>query len=127
MDIVIRSVNRDMVGFDSAIGCGIIARWNGKLPNIDQRYHVEIDINDKFEWGKNIFSVEEDTPSTINMDGSMLMFVAKVISCESDGILTVSLDNDIILIETSFLSKGNINYVLFYTCDTNVVLYSVDL
>jgi hypothetical protein len=124
VNIVTKFINDDMVEFSSVIGYGI-ARWNGKLPGIDQKYYVEIDISDKFEWGENIFPVEEMS-SAIKMHGSMLVFVAKVISCESDGTLTVLIDNGVVLIEAPFPSKRNMSHVVFYTSNTNVVLYPVD-
>jgi hypothetical protein len=125
MNIVIKSIDGYMIEFNSAIGRGI-ARWEGKTPSVNQEYSVEIDINDKFEWGSNIFPVKDTSPN-IKMNGSTLSFIAKVIAWESDGVLVASLENDIVLIEAPLPPAKNISYVSFYTRNTNVSLYPIDL
>jgi len=112
------------VKFSSALGNGV-AIWKGNELQLGNYYHVEFDIDDCFEWGVNIDSTNKEVSSVEVIDDS-LVFVAKIISYEDDGILTVSFGGDIIFLELS-VSPALGKYVCFSTLITNVSLYPVDI
>ncbi|SFN55269.1 hypothetical protein [Xenorhabdus japonica] len=124
ISVTITKFNNPYVIFTSPLGNGI-ARWVGSEPNIGDIYHVELDIDDYFEWGVNINFVSE-TASNIMLESNNLVFTAKVISYETDGILVVSLSGNIIFLEVGLVSNID-NYVSFFTLKNNVSLYPVEL
>ncbi|MCE0826392.1 hypothetical protein LVQ78_10155 [Buttiauxella sp. A2-C2_NF] len=123
-NIIISELDNSFVSFKSAIGSGI-AVWAGKKPLLDSYQEIELDIDDHFEWRNNINLIGENRTSIIFSDDK-LIFEAKIIACEDDGVLTVSLDGDIIFIEVSGENVAS-GYVSFVTTPDKVTLYPTDL
>ena len=121
-NVTILKVHEDKVEFTSPLGKGV-AVWCGESPQTDGCYHVELDVDDTFEWGRNIESTNEDTPAIKIIDNKFL-FIAQVLSYEDDGVLTVSLGGEIIFLDVNS-SPGTSKYVSFSTPINNVSLYPV--
>lgn len=117
-------VDDRLIKFESDIGCGV-AVWEGNqfLPNTS--YDVELEIDDIFKMDRNIFLEKKSIYSIGFIDG-VLFFKAKVISCEDDGVLVLSLGKDIIFIEASDANEID-GYVSFFTKPDKVLLYPIEL
>jgi len=123
-EIMITAVDEHKVEFTSALGCGA-ATWVGMPPRQGNTYDVEIDIDDIFQWGKNINISMQET-SKIDVVGNNLLFFGKIISYEDDGLLTVKVGRYIIFLEVSDAPNEGEN-VTFYTLINNVSLHPVNL
>lgn len=124
-NIILSKLDDSFVKFDSRIGNGI-AIWSGEQIPHGSFCEIELDIEDYFEWGKNITLINEEKCS-IRMHDNKLIFNAKVIFFENDGVLTISLDDDVIFIEVSKADAITDGYVSFFTTPEKVMLYPVDL
>jgi hypothetical protein len=123
-EIMITAVDKHKVEFTSALGCGA-ATWVGMPPRQGNTYYVEIDIDDIFQWGKNIdISVQET--SKIDVVGNNLLFFGKIMAYEDDGILTVKIGRAIIFLEVSD-APNECENVNFFTSINNVSLHPVNL
>jgi hypothetical protein len=117
-------IDNHLVEFESNLGYGI-AIWGNNKPLLNTSYTIELEIDDFFEWGKNI-TLETKHESSIKFINKNMIFNGKVISCEHEGILVLALGEDIVFIETS--DKCEINsYVSFFTVPNNVILYPIEL
>ena len=125
MNITLRNkIDKHLVMFESYIGKGI-AIWGGELYLSNFSCEVELEIDDFFKIGKNIF-LEKAKDFSINFIDGFMIFKAKVISYEDDGILALRLRNDIIFINV--LEEDTIDgYVSFFTTPDKVTLYPVVL
>ena len=123
-NITIVDVHENKVKFISSLGKGV-AIWCGESPKVGGCYHVELDVDDMFEWGVNINSTNKKT-STIKILDNELSFTAQILSYENDGVLTVSLGGEVIFLDVNS-SPGTIKYVSFSTPVNNVSLYPVEL
>ena len=121
--LTIVKLNDSLVKFNSPIGCGL-AVWHGNEIDENFCYDVEFDIDDCFEWGKNIYSADDDV-SKISYSDEYVMFCSKVISYEDDGVLSISLNGDVIFIEVSSFSH-EAKYVSFFTTPYNISIYPVE-
>lgn len=123
-NIILSKLDNGFVRFESAIGNGI-GVWKGESPFSTFSYDIELDIDDYFEWGVNITSINK-TECHINFIDNKTTFKAKVISYEDDGVLSISLNDDVIFIEvsTTQLTDG---YVSFFTTPDKVKLYPIEL
>ncbi|MWP61385.1 hypothetical protein [Gilliamella sp. Pas-s25] len=117
-------IGEHLVTFKSDLGHGA-AHWQDNKPLSNTSYHIELEINDFFEWDKNIVLAEKHNCS-INLIDNYIVFNAKVISCEEQGILVLSLGKDIIFIEASDSCEIG-SYVSFFTTPDNVMLYPIEL
>lgn len=122
-NIIIRSFDTQRVNFTSRLGNGI-ALWKGDEPLVNNSYDVELDIDDYFEWGVNISFTNNEIPK-IDLVDNKLYFIAKIISYENDGILSISLDEDVIFLDVASV-VGQGKYVSFFTLVDNVSLYPVE-
>lgn len=117
-------IDENLVEFESELGYGV-ATWENNKPLSNISYNIELEIDDFFEWGKNI-TLEKNHEFSINFINNKIIFRAKVISCEDGGILVLLLGKDVIFIETS--GKCEIDsYVSFFTTPDNVMLYPIEL
>ena len=125
MNITLRNkIDKHLVMFESYIGKGI-AIWGGELYLSNFSCEVELEIDDCFKIGKNIF-LEKVKDFSINFIDGFMIFKAKVISYEDDGILALRLRNDIVFINV--LEEDTIDgYVSFFTTPDKVTLYPVVL
>lgn len=123
-EIMITAVDEHKVEFSSALGSGA-AIWVGMPPRQGNTYYVEIDIDDIFQWGKNINISMQET-SEIDVVGNNLLFFGKIIAYEDDGLLAVKVGGDIIFLEVSD-APGEGENVTFYTSINNVSLHPVNL
>ncbi|MBD2816866.1 hypothetical protein ID850_19570 [Xenorhabdus sp. Flor] len=123
-NIEIIEIIDNQVKFSSLLGNGS-AIWKGELPQIGHSYGIEFDIDNVFEWDVDITCAKHKTAS-INTVDSNVIFNAKIISYENDGILTVSLGGDIIFLEIS--ENPNVDgYVSFSVPVNNISIYPVEL
>ncbi|WES68091.1 hypothetical protein [Superficieibacter sp. HKU1] len=122
-NVTILKFHEDKVEFTSSLGKGV-AVWCGEPPQTDGRYHVELDVDDTFEWGRNIESTNEKTP-VIKIIDNKFSFIAQVLSYEDDGILTISLGGEVIFLDVNS-SPGTSKYVSFSTSINNVFLHPVE-
>jgi hypothetical protein len=123
-NITLTEFNGSFVKFQSNIGNGV-AIWCGDESPPELCYNSELDIDDSFQWGVNISYVNESKTS-IEIVDDKIIFTAKILSYEKDGILTISLDDDVIFIEVSQTSIID-GYVSFFTVPNKVKLYPVTL
>lgn len=123
-NIALTEFDGSFVKFQSNIGNGV-AIWCGDESPPEFCYDSELDIDDSFQWGSNISHINESKTS-IEVVDDKVVFTAKILSYEKDGILTISLDEDVIFIEVSQASVIN-GYVLFFTTPNKVKLYPVAL
>lgn len=125
MKITLKSqIDENLVEFESDLGYGV-ATWENNKPLSNISYNIELEIDDFFEWGKNI-TLEKNHEFSINFINSKMIFRAKVLSCEDGGLLVLSLGKDIIFIETSDTCEID-SYVSFFTTPDNVMLYPIEL
>lgn len=123
-EIMITAVDEHKVEFSSALGSGA-AIWVGMPPRQGNTYYVEIDIDDIFQWGKNINISMQENPK-IDVVGNNLFFFGKIIAYEDDGLLAVKVGGDVIFLEVSD-APGEGENVTFYTSINNVSLHPVNL
>ncbi|EPK9348415.1 hypothetical protein QDZ90_005788, partial [Pluralibacter gergoviae] len=117
-------VDDRLIRFESDIGGGV-AVWEGDPFSPNTSYNVELEIDDLFEIGRNIF-LEKKCINGIDFINGELFFKAKVISYEEDGVLVLSLEKDIIFIEASGANEID-GYVSFFTKPDKVSLYPIEL
>lgn len=108
----------------TGIGNGI-AVWLGDESLPEFCHHVELDIDDSFQWGRNISHVSGEKTS-IKIVGDEIIFTAKILSYENDGILSISLDDDVIFIEVTQSSIVD-GYASFFTTPDKIKIYPVEL
>jgi hypothetical protein len=96
--------NEIRVKFETPIGVGT-GIWNGKLPALGDYTDIEIDIDDNFEWGKNITTTNSNI-SMIAIENNLFCFVARVISYEDDGCLTVTLGDSVVFLAVDNVPDG---------------------
>ncbi|MEF3073793.1 hypothetical protein V2P20_02020 [Methylobacter sp. Wu1] len=97
--------NEIKVKFETPIGIGT-GTWNGELPALGDCTDIEIDIDDNFEWGKNITTTNSNT-SMIAIENNLFRFVARVISYEEDdGCLTVKLGDSVVFLNVDNVPSG---------------------
>ena len=113
-------IDNRLINFKSDLGEGI-AVWEGEQFLLNTSHDIELEVDDVFEWDKNIFLSESSIYKT-DIIGNELFFNAKVISCEEDGVLVLSLGKDIIFIEL-LVAKEIDGYVSFFTTPDKVSLY----
>ncbi|MDT3410432.1 hypothetical protein [Kosakonia cowanii] len=123
-EIMITAVDEHKVEFSSALGSGA-AIWVGMPPRQGNTYYVEIDIDDIFQWGKNINISVQENPK-IDVVGNNLLLFGKIIAYEDDGLLAVKVGGDVIFLEVSD-APGEGENVTFYTSINNVSLHPVNL
>lgn len=123
-EIMITAVDEHKVEFSSALGSGA-AIWVGMPPRQGNTYYVEIDIDDIFQWGKNINISMQENPK-IDVVGNNLFFFGKIIAYEDDGLLAVKVGGDVIFLEVSDALREGEN-VTFYTSINNVSLHPFNL
>jgi hypothetical protein len=92
--------NEIKVKFETSIGVGT-GTWNGELPALGDC----IDIDDNFEWGKNITTTNSNT-SMIAIENNLFRFVTRVISYEDDGCLTVKLGDSVVFLDVDNVPGG---------------------
>jgi len=101
MNITIENITKNeesiFVEFVSDLGSSI-AVWVGEEPVQGGSYDVEIDIDDDLVWGEDIVTTSKST-CTISSSGNEFCLVAKVISYEDDGCLSVSLGSSVLLLD----------------------------
>ncbi|WP_370577829.1 hypothetical protein ABX014_22965 [Snodgrassella alvi] len=126
MKIILKAnLNDNIVEFESNLGYGAATWENNKLPILNNSYNIELDIDDFFEWEKNI-TLEKRSESSIHLFDNKIFFSAKVISCEGNGVWVLSFGNDIVLIEASGTCEIN-KFICFFTIPDNVRLYPIEL
>ena len=114
MKIILKAnLNDNIVEFESNLGYGAATWENNKLPILNNSYNIELDIDDFFEWEKNI-TLEKRSESSIYLSDNKIFFSAKVISCEVNGVWVLSFGNDIVLIEASGTCEINKFICFFY-------------
>ncbi|MGL4036902.1 hypothetical protein ACR3LQ_21900 [Kosakonia cowanii] len=123
-EIMITAVDEHKVEFTSALGRGA-ATWVGMPPRQGNTYDVEIDIDDIFQWGKNINISMQEKPK-IDVVGNNLLFFGKIMAYEDDGLLTVKVGRSIIFLEVSDTPNEGEN-VAFFTSINNISLHPVNL
>lgn len=117
-------IDESLVSFESDLGCGI-AVWEGNKFLLRHSYDVELGIDGVFEWGVNVLPEKEHVFYVDIVEG-FIWFKAKVISYEDEGVLVLSLGNDIVFIEVSGMSEID-GYISFYATPDKILLYPVDL
>lgn len=122
--IKIIDTQENQVKFSCSLGIGW-AKWGVESPAIGACYDVEWDVDDDFEWGRNIQNALEPT-SAIETMGRTMFLVAQALTYESDRILTISLGGDVIFLNVSSAPSTS-GYVCFFTSTDNVTLYPVEL
>lgn len=127
MNIIIEKItkNEDLifVDFSSDLGSSR-AVWAGEKPVLGSSYDVEIDIDDDLVWGEDIVTASKST-CMVSSSENKFCLVAKVISSESDGCLSVALGNSVLLLDVEGL-PGDISGVI--ECNASEVkLYSTNL
>ncbi|NDK98738.1 hypothetical protein [Photorhabdus bodei] len=125
MNITVTELEDSLVKFISPLGNGA-AVWVGDKPHIGYSYNAELDIDDYFEWGVDIVATS-DKKSSISVDDNHLKLVAKLISYENDGVLTISLGGSIIFLEATRIPDMESDYVLFFTSQDKISLYPIEL
>ncbi len=123
-NLMVEKQTDSLVKFSSSVGCGV-AVWRGEELYEDYCYDAELHIEDVFEWGLNINKTNNKVAKIICL-AEHVIFYAKVISCEKDGVVTVSLGGDVIFIEVAgFYPEAE--YITFFTSASNISLYQVNL
>lgn len=118
-----KTVGTKLVDFETAIGKGT-ALWVGEEPIIGKFYDVEIDVGDDLIWGINIIMTPEIS-SMIAVKDNLFYLVAKVISSEEEGCISVKLGDSVVLLEIERAPTGIFGMV---ECKAkNVRLYPTNL
>lgn len=121
MKIKIEAMNGAMFQFSSRIGVGV-GLLNGAV-EIGDRLDVEINVDSVLSWARNIEGSDEIAPR-MSIVGEKTEIVAKIESLDEDGIVTLRLDDDALLMvevedlpedlnEHSFLRLMNVELQLF--------------
>ncbi|PZS09246.1 MAG: hypothetical protein DLM55_06790 [Acidimicrobiales bacterium] len=75
------------------------ADWHGEKPSLGTSHSVEIDVNDLLLWGRDLRVA--DTPAQeIADDEDMVRISGRIESFDSDDVLTLLVDNSLIMVET---------------------------
>lgn len=89
-----------IVEFSSDHGSAI-ACWNGKVPNINKEYQVEVDIDNTLTWNKDILE-NKDYSSVFRRNGTSIMISGDIDSIDDDGYTVLRIGDSII----PFLTTG---------------------
>jgi len=117
-------IDESLVSFESDLGCGI-AVWEGNKFLLRQSYDVELEIDGVFEWGVDILPEKEHVFRVDIVEG-LIWFKAQVVSYEDDGVLVLSLGNDVVFIEVSGGEEVD-GYISFYTTPDKISLFPIEL
>lgn len=90
------------VEFISSLGTASVA-WVGPEPKIKEFYEVEIDIDEQFKWGENIW--ESNERPHIASQNDIVSISAELLQYDSDGCAAIKLEDSVILIELSELPQ----------------------
>lgn len=122
MEVIIDKVKLDgdvvFVAFSSACGKAT-ASWVGQPPGAGEVHDVELDVDDHFVWGENIFLTDEAQPS-IRFEDNVLELVGLFISFD-DGCVVMDLGGSVILIDVLAVPNGLVGYIKCVVMD--VTLY----
>lgn len=111
-----------VVNFKSTLGSASAA-WTGPAPKRSQ-YEVEINFDDHFIWGENMWSSSE-APSIKLLPNNGLSITAELLPYDNDGCAAIKLENSVILIDTSGMPKDppkalrlEVAHISLYPVDT---------
>lgn len=106
---VITTSPKIIVNFSCSSG-EAFAIWEGKTPNHGQEYDVEIDIIGKMVIGENIKEEKSKKPSISVIDGD-IQLTGKVVAFDCDGLLTISINGSLIMIEVGYSPELTCEFV----------------
>ena len=103
--VVESSSHEALVAFSTACGGGL-SRFCGFVPEINQSYDVELNLDDDFRWGENL------KPSTLRapmmcMNSGALHITARLVAGEGEGSAVLELDGAVILISLDQVVNGS--------------------
>ncbi|WP_432663391.1 hypothetical protein R9X47_22770 [Wukongibacter baidiensis] len=97
------------------------SRWFGIVPPLGSIKHVELEIDELFEWGDNIF-LSEEKEFRIESD-NIICIIGKLESIDDDGYTVIRLGESIISIIIKGISQSIGEYVRLKV--TDIELYDV--
>lgn len=101
------------------------AEWDGKKPEKNIKYDVEVDIDDEFTWNTNIvLSVE--SVSSISQDEKHINIVAKLDYNYEDNLASLKVDGSIVLIDLEGVEKNISNQWVKLQC-SSIKVYNTNL
>ncbi|KGK81938.1 hypothetical protein [Clostridium sp. HMP27] len=106
-------------------GENIVAEWVGKKPKENREYDVELDIDDHFAWGDNIFLSTEKS-SLISQDDNHINIVAKLNFNYDDNHASINVNGSIVLIELKGIHHDVFDEWVNLKC-TKVKVYDTNL
>lgn len=120
---IINNNNYVLVDFSSKYGCSV-ARWSGEIPRSGGVYDVELEIDDDFVWGVNIFETAKSRILIALEDGKFVI-VGSVITLETDGCLSITVGDSVILLDVENAPADISGLVELHALD--VTLYCTNL
>lgn len=94
---ITNSTNGLLVEFLSQYGTGQ-GHWTEGLPNVDQEYDVEIDLDDPLKFGENIKRSDDEVPRIYCLE-QQTSFIAKIENVLDDDTVSLRLGDSLILAE----------------------------
>ncbi|WP_085607636.1 MULTISPECIES: hypothetical protein [unclassified Pseudomonas] len=111
---------KTLVEFSTLYGEGLSSLFTLEARE-NRPYDVEINIDDDFYWGKNIFTSMSNTPS-IRHEAEITYITAELISITEDGCGSLRLGNSII-----FISLKNDNKDLIFPSFVEILAIQITL
>lgn len=119
---VIKLLNEEHVRVFTKYG-ELDSRWSGKAPPLGSMRHVELELDELFEWGENILLSKEkefriDSGNTVHIFG-------KLESIDDDGYTVIRLGESIINVITKGIPPSIGEYVRLKI--TDIELYDIGI
>lgn len=104
MKVKIEKVYGKNIVYSTEFGEGT-GEWEGNIPEIGEKYFVEIEIDIELVWGRDINYVQKKTYSVLQKN-EFTRFSGRLESLEEDGYTTVRISDSII----TFISKSSVDF-----------------
>ncbi|MED3026132.1 MULTISPECIES: hypothetical protein [Bacillus cereus group] len=102
-----------------------IAEWDGDKPEKNEKYNVEIDIDDEFIWNTNIAFSDENVNAIIQNDEGFKV-IAKLDYNSEDNLASLNVYDGIVLIDIEGIQQDIANEWVEMQC-TSIKLFNTNL
>ncbi|WP_368905005.1 hypothetical protein [Bacillus wiedmannii] len=102
-----------------------IAEWDGDKPEKNEKYNVEIDIDDEFIWNTNIAFSDENVNAIIQNDEGFKV-IAKLDYNSEDNLASLNVYDSIVLIDIEGIQQDIANEWVEMQC-TSIKLFNTNL
>lgn len=85
------------VDFSTKYGVAV-AQWIGAQPNLGDQYDVELEVDEKLTWGKNIFPIT-NVEISMSFESDLFNLVGEVVANEEDGCVVLAMGENVVLLD----------------------------